>query len=618
MAVRKRKKKKKAFPWALLVVLVILVAAAVGTGIFLSRNAIVEGEVVPTDVESLDLRGAETVDADGILRLQSLKHLDLRGIDVSDETVERLRTGLPECEILWDIDVGGLRYDPAVTDLTLPDLPENAENLLRLKSLRTLHIEQCSDPAAMAELAGALGEVRTTWNLGIGGEWYDVNSEELDIPGDAVFYEELRGQLGWFPHLKSVRLTGAALTHEQQRELRELCPDADFYWSVAVGGLRVACDAVDLAFTAEDAVDLASLEEAMALGLLPELASVDFTGSSVPAEERLSFRDAHPDLSVHWDVRIMDQSYSCDTQLLDFSGVPFTQEGLDELDEALAFLPALEQVEMHDTGLTNEALDALNRKYENVNVVWTIRFGYNNYYTLRTDAEYFRASEFGVTPPEITDADLAVMAFCSQMRALDLGHMQVTDLSPLKKMTHLTWLIIAECPIDDISALSSLKELKYLEMFNTSVSDLTPLVKCPALQALNCCYIRAKQDGAWKALSRMTGLKLLWYCNCPLSAQQIRDLKEKDPDLVTFTLMGGESSGGSWRYNDLYREMRDAFHAMYMPGGTNGVDPENPSTQIIVDDAGQWFYLENFDMNPYWWTEERYSMYHPYIIGVTA
>ena len=51
---------------------------------------------------------------------------------------------------------------------------------------------------------------------------------------------------------------------------------------------------------------------------------------------------------------------------------------------------------------------------------------------------------------------------------------------------------------------------------------------------------------------------------------------------------------------------------------TNGVDPENPSTQIIVDDAGQWFYLENFDMNPYWWTEERYSMYHPYIIGDTG
>ena len=618
MAVKKRKKKKQKFPWVLLVLLLMLVAAAVGTGIFLSRNAIVEGEVVPTDVEELDLRGSESVDVDAVLRLQSLKTLDLRGIDVSDETMERLRAGLPECEILWDIGVGGLRYDPSVTGLTLPDLPEDRENLLRLKQLRTLHIEQCSDPAAMAELAAALPECRTTWNLEIGGQWFDVNTQELDIPGESVYYEELRDRIVMFPQLKSVRLTGAALTHEQQRELTELCPDVGFYWSVAVGELRVACDAQDLAFTAEDPVDLASLEDAMSLGLLPELRSVDFTGSTVPAEERLAFREGHPELAVSWDVRIMDQSYSCETQLLDFSGVPFTQEGLDELEEAMAYLPALEQVEMHDTGLTNEALDALNTKYENVNVVWTVRFGYNNYYTLRTDAEYFRASEFGVTPPEITDADLQIMSYCTQMRALDLGHMQVQDLTPLKKMTHLTWLIIAECPIDNISALSSLKELKYLEMFNTSVSDLTPLAKCPALQALNCCYIRAKQDGAWKALSKMTGLKMLWYCNCPLSAQQIRDLKDKNPDLVTFTLQGGESSGGSWRYNDLYREMRDAFHTFYMPGGTNGVDPENPSTQIIVDDAGQWFYLENFDMNPYWWTEERYSMYHPYIIGVTA
>ena len=83
-------------------------------------------------------------------------------------------------------------------------------------------------------------------------------------------------------------------------------------------------------------------------------------------------------------------------------------------------------------------------------VVWTVRFGYNNFYTLRTDAEYFRASEFGVDPPDVTDADLPIMAYCAEMRALDLGHMKVTDLTPLKKMTHLTWLIIAECPIENI------------------------------------------------------------------------------------------------------------------------------------------------------------------------
>ncbi len=619
MAGKKRKnKKKKSFPWVLLVLLLILITAAVGTGIFLSRNVVMQGEIVSAETESLDLRGSDSVDVDSILRLQSLKELDLRGIDVDDGTIERLHEGLPECEILWDIPLGGLRYAPTVTDLTLPELPEDSENLLRLKQLRSLRVEKCTDPAAMKALAESLNGCRVSWALSIGGQWFESDCEELDIPGDSVYYEELRDTLKWFPYLCSVRLAGAALTHEQQRELLDLYPGIAFVWSVDIGGLRVDQGAEELSFTAGDSVDISSLEEALSMDLLPELRAVDFTDSSVTAGERLSFRENHPDMEISWRVRIMDQSYGCDTQLLDFSGIEFTPEGLEELDEAMAYLPALEQVEMSNTGLTNEALDELNRKYENVKVVWSVRFGRNNFYTLRTDAEYFRASEFGVDPPEITDADLQIMAYCAEMRALDLGHMQVTDLTPLKKMTHLTWLIIAECPIENISPLSSLGELKYLEMFSTNVSDLTPLVKCRSLLALNCCYITAKQDGAWKALSKMPHLRMLWYCSCPLSAQQIRELKEKNPDLVTFTLQGGESSGGSWRYNDLYREMRDAFHAMYMPGGTNGVDPENPSTQIIVDDAGQWFYLENFDMNPYWWTEERYSMYHPYIIGVTG
>ena len=77
----------------------------------------------------------------------------------------------------------------------------------------------------MEALAEALSGCRVSWALGIGGEWFESDCEELDIPGDSVFYEELRGALKWFPSLKSVRLTGAALTREQQRELLELYPD---------------------------------------------------------------------------------------------------------------------------------------------------------------------------------------------------------------------------------------------------------------------------------------------------------------------------------------------------------------------------------------------------------
>jgi hypothetical protein len=48
------------------------------------------------------------------------------------------------------------------------------------------------------------------------------------------------------------------------------------------------------------------------------------------------------------------------------------------------------------------------------------------------------------------------------------------------------------------------------------------------------------------------------------------------------------------------------------------VDPDNPSTQIIIDDAGNTFYLEDYRGEQYWWREERYSWMNPYIIGVTT
>ena len=119
-------------------------------------------------------------------------------------------------------------------------------------------------------------------------------------------------------------------------------------------------------------------------------------------------------------------------------------------------------------------------------------------------------------------------------------------------------------------------------------------------------------------LLKMPQLEYLWWCSSPLTKAQVNALKKQSPNLVVFTLRGGESSGGQWRYNQYYYEMRDCFHAWYMPSGTNGSDPENPSTQIIVDDAGTWFYLENYDGSQYWWLEERYSWMNPYIIGVTV
>ena len=407
------------------------------------------------------------------------------------------------------------------------------------------------------------------------------------------------------------------LTPDEQRELLAAYPETGFRWPVAVGDQILSCGVTELTFAGENPVELSALEDV--LDLLPALRTLDFTGSAVSGEERLAFMDRHPELDAGWTVDLLGTSYPWTAQALDFSGVSFSQEDFSALEEAIGELPLLEQVDMCDTGVPYTALDELNQKYDNVRVIWRVRFGKDNYYSLRTDATYFRPSEFGEAPPAVTDQDTQILRYCTDMIALDLGHQYFTELSWLEGMTHLTYLIVAECPVKDLTPVSSLKELVYLEIFNSAVTDLAPLKECPSLKALNCCYIKTSGDKAYNALKQMPQLEYLWYCGNHMTTAQLNSLKSLNPNLVTFTIRGGESSGGQWRYMQYYYAMRDALgNAWYMPSGTNGSDPDNPTTQIIIDDAGTKFYLENYDGSQYWWLQPQYSHMHPYIIGVTV
>lgn len=153
-------------------------------------------------------------------------------------------------------------------------------------------------------------------------------------------------------------------------------------------------------------------------------------------------------------------------------------------------------------------------------------------------------------------------------------------------------------------------------MFQTKVSDISPLLDCTALKALNLAYMNVKQDNAWSVLPQLTNLDLLWYPSVPLSSAQRRQLAAALPNTTLFLYDGCEPSGGIWRYNSYYYEMRDFFEMYYMPGGTNGVD-EN-GNQIIIDDWGEEFILEDWDGGPRWWEEPQYSHMHPHIYGITC
>lgn len=606
----KEKNKAKTAARVLVICAAALIVLAAAAGFIFSRRYVRLGQqFIPVSAATLDLRGAGISDLSALDRCTELTELDVRENDLSADALDAFRAAHPGCRVLYSVYLNGEPYDSAEESVTLEDLPNDWVNIRLFENLRSLTVNHCTAPGAMETLRAELPNCEMRYSLCIGSQWFDSAAAELTVSGTAPTAAELLTQLSHFPSVRTVSLPDASLTADEQRSLAAAYPGVSFFWNVQIGSQSVSNLTAELSLAGEDAAALAQL--AAALDLLPRLRTVELTGCTAPVADRLAFIEQHPDVSAGWTVSVEGQEFAWNTEFIDLNN--YSIADVAALEAAFAELPKLTQVDMCDTNLSYEQLDALNRKYENIRVVWKVYFG--NYY-LRTDAEYFIAAAWGENKVYLTDDDIDCWKYCTDLRGLDIGHMNITDLSFLQYMPRMTYLIIAECPITDISPLAQLKELRYLEMFQTNVSDISPLLECTALKALNLAYMNVKQDNAWSVLPKLTNLDLLWYPSVPLSSAQRRQLADALPNTTLFLYDGCEPSGGIWRYNPYYYEMRDFFHMYYMPGGTNGVD-EN-GNQIIIDDWGEEFILEDWDGGPRWWEEPQYAHMHPHIYGITC
>ena len=606
----KEKNKAKTAARVLVICAAALIVLAAAAGFIFSRRYVRLGQqFIPVSAATLDLRGAGISDLSALDRCTELTELDVRENDLSADALDAFRAAHPGCRVLYSVYLNGEPYDSAEESVTLEDLPNDWENLRLFENLRSLTVNHCTAPGAMETLRAELPNCEMRYSLCIGSQWFDSAAAELTVSGTAPTAMELLSQLAHFPAMRTVNLPDAVFTADEQHSLVSAYPNISFFWNVQIGSQTVSNITTELSLAGEDAATLAQL--AAALDLLPRLRTVELTGCTAPVADRLAFIEQHPDVSAGWTVSVEGQEFAWNTEFIDLNN--YSIADVAALEAAFAELPKLTQVDMCDTNLSYEQLDALNRKYENIRVVWKVYFG--NYY-LRTDAEYFIAAAWGENKVYLTDDDIDCWKYCTDLRGLDIGHMNITDLSFLQYMPRMTYLIIAECPITDISPLAQLKELRYLEMFQTNVSDISPLLECTALKALNLAYMNVKQDNAWSVLPKLTNLDLLWYPSVPLSGAQRRQLADALPNTTLFLYDGCEPSGGIWRYNPYYYEMRDFFHMYYMPGGTNGVD-EN-GNQIIIDDWGEEFILEDWDGGPRWWEEPQYAHMHPHIYGITC
>ena len=542
------KKTAKRLLTIFLILLVVTVSVCIGGFLFTKNYVILNGKPYSRSARELDFQGQQLPDLDTLAQLKNLQTLNLRNTGLTLGEHEWLHRQLPDCDIAWEVDFQGRHYLPDATGIRLETLTESDLVLLDyLPQLQFIDARGCQDWTALGKLVKSWPNCCILYSVDLGGKQFGPGSGILKL--EDVTAQELQEKLPALPAAQQVQLSGKLPAMGEIRKLQETFPDIRFDWLVKLDGKNYlsTVETMDLALGTEP--DLESLPEM--LGYFPNLQHLNFQGTLATSEQRDALAQALPQVDMNWEYSIGGVPVPLSITELDLSGN--TEVTLEELENALPYLPDLQKVILCDCGFENEALADLNARMENVKIVWNVDVGGRN---TRTDELYFTPNKWGLL---LKRDDCYNLRYCTDMVCVDIGHARdITDCEWAAFMPNLKYLILADGNISDLTPLKDLKKLEFLEIFLTPVKDLTPLLGCTALKDLNLCYTYA--DPA--PVAQMTGLERLWWSGHWAARDQLAD---KLPDTEK-NFLSPSSTGGTWRQGYLYYEMRDFIGMDYMIG----------------------------------------------------
>lgn len=499
-----------------------------------------------TTTEKLDLSGQILDHPRRIARLSYLKEADLRGTRLSTADYQYLTSALPNCIILWDpaCDGGFYTVDAdcvRLTTLTTDDLFA----LDFLPNLQRVDAVGCRDYDLLMELARTHPDTDIDYSVSLSG--VDCNVHDTSVSVADANATELMAMLPYLPRVERLHLTGHLPDAQALIQLQQAFPAIVFSCEISGQTLVLGRNTNRLELSG---IPLATDDVRYLLACCPKLEEAEILECGLTEEEIITLTAEFPDCFFIRELTLAGTTLLTDVREIDFSG----RKDLDiqAIEDALPYCRRLEKVIMCNCGISNEDMDALNRRHPDVKFVWNIKAGA---ITLRTDAKFFAPV---ISKNHVTNRDLKDLHYCTDIIAVDIGHMYVTDLSWAASMPDLQYLIIADTQISDISPLANAKKLVFLEMFLTPCRDYSPLLGCTALEDLNLCFTYGKSDD----IRKMTWLKRLWWDG---NWSAVRGLAEALPDTET-NFHSGSSTGGTWRDGAHYKEQRDILGMPYFYG----------------------------------------------------
>ena len=466
-----------------------------------------------------------------------------------DREVEALRI-YNETYLVMD----GTEYLRSSTELDLSgkQLAE-PEKLAELKNLKKLNLRNTGITTAQYDmLHAALPGCEILWSVPFQGGYCDDTVQELTL--DALSTDDL-AVLSYLPALTAVN-ADACRDYDAIFALMEQYPELSVTYTVTIGGTDYPHTQDQITVTNPDAAELKTQ-----LPLLRNLENVTLEGTLPETAALIELKETFTNITFLWNFDVYGVETNTLADFLELSEIP-----LDDTAELEALLPCfynLEKVDMLKCGISNEDMEALNRRHPETKFVWRVVVGGVG---IRTDTKEFMPYKYGIKKI----ASLYNLRYCTEIQVLDFGHKRITNLDYLEYMPNIRFLLLLECDMTDLSIIGNCTSLKHLELGSTPVYDFWPLTNLTNLDDLNLSYTPFYYDkkswgkfGDVTPLYQMTWLDRLWLAYSRLGDDGREEMRERLPNTELLFFSTSDTDKG-WRYSPNYYEMRDILGLWYM------------------------------------------------------
>ena len=373
---------------------------------------------------------------------KDVRQLDLRDQEISIRYYEKLRRGLPDCEILWNVPFQGTAIPWDTRELTVSSLTqEDIRALEHFEGLEKVNGENCRDYEYLLRLYRQRPDLQVTYTVPLGSEQYAVGTEQVVL--EAVTPEEI-ALLQYLPNLKRVLCSGGDA--EAVAGLKEYCREQQLEFLISLGGEAIGLDAVSVTAGA------ITEEQISLLQLLPEMKQLHIRQPQASVQKLLELQQSRPDVTITWEQEVCGQVFSSGVEEMDLSGAKITS--LETLTRDLSYFPNLRQVFLGECGLDNEVLAACREQVrKQYKLVWMVSCG--SKLKTRTDATTFMPVRENVY--YFNDEEAYNLRYCEDMVCVDIGHMSIHNVDFVEYMPNLEYLILAHTQVQYIEPLKTWK-----------------------------------------------------------------------------------------------------------------------------------------------------------------